>query len=190
MTRDPGDVHVCALAIAGSADLLFTFDQRLSERAAATPRRRGPRPRSLSSRAMRGAAAGLREDRRSSGRSLEWRSAARGVGLRLRASQRPCLRRVPPAPARIVGLEASSPTSAVVPLIGGGHPLLTRRGATQDTHRAAGRDPALDIRRLPRRSKRRRLVSHLGGSTAPKGAGHDLGTRSILVLPSVARRSA
>lgn len=27
MTRDPGDVHVCALAIAGSADLLFTFDR-------------------------------------------------------------------------------------------------------------------------------------------------------------------
>jgi predicted nucleic acid-binding protein len=27
MTRDPGDAHVCALAIAGSADLLFTFDR-------------------------------------------------------------------------------------------------------------------------------------------------------------------
>jgi predicted nucleic acid-binding protein len=27
MTRDPGDMHVCALAIAGSADLLFTFDR-------------------------------------------------------------------------------------------------------------------------------------------------------------------
>lgn len=27
MTRDPGDVHVCSLAIAGSADLLFTFDR-------------------------------------------------------------------------------------------------------------------------------------------------------------------
>jgi predicted nucleic acid-binding protein len=27
MTRDPDDVHVCALAIAGSADLLFTFDR-------------------------------------------------------------------------------------------------------------------------------------------------------------------
>jgi len=27
MTRDPGDTHVCALAIAGSADLLFTFDR-------------------------------------------------------------------------------------------------------------------------------------------------------------------
>ncbi|MBK5221063.1 MAG: PIN domain-containing protein [Thermoleophilia bacterium] len=27
MTRDPGDVHVCALAIASSADLLFTFDR-------------------------------------------------------------------------------------------------------------------------------------------------------------------
>jgi predicted nucleic acid-binding protein len=27
MTRDPADVHVCALAIAGSADLLFTFDR-------------------------------------------------------------------------------------------------------------------------------------------------------------------
>jgi predicted nucleic acid-binding protein len=27
MTQDPGDVHVCALAIAGSADLLFTFDR-------------------------------------------------------------------------------------------------------------------------------------------------------------------
>ena len=27
MTRDSGDVHVCALAIAGSADLLFTFDR-------------------------------------------------------------------------------------------------------------------------------------------------------------------
>jgi len=27
MTRDPGDSHVCALAIAGSADLLFTFDR-------------------------------------------------------------------------------------------------------------------------------------------------------------------
>jgi predicted nucleic acid-binding protein len=27
MTRDPGDVHVCALAIAGSADLLFSFDR-------------------------------------------------------------------------------------------------------------------------------------------------------------------
>lgn len=27
MTRDSGDAHVCALAIAGSADLLFTFDR-------------------------------------------------------------------------------------------------------------------------------------------------------------------
>jgi predicted nucleic acid-binding protein len=27
MTRYPGDTHVCALAIAGSADLLFTFDR-------------------------------------------------------------------------------------------------------------------------------------------------------------------
>jgi len=27
MTRDFGDAHVCALAIAGSADLLFTFDR-------------------------------------------------------------------------------------------------------------------------------------------------------------------
>jgi hypothetical protein len=27
MTRGPGDVHVCSLAIAGSADLLFTFDR-------------------------------------------------------------------------------------------------------------------------------------------------------------------
>jgi predicted nucleic acid-binding protein len=27
MTRDPGDRHVCALAVAGSADLLFTFDR-------------------------------------------------------------------------------------------------------------------------------------------------------------------
>jgi predicted nucleic acid-binding protein len=27
MTRDPDDVHVCSLAIAGSADLLFTFDR-------------------------------------------------------------------------------------------------------------------------------------------------------------------
>lgn len=27
MTRDPDDVHVCALAVAGSADLLFTFDR-------------------------------------------------------------------------------------------------------------------------------------------------------------------
>lgn len=27
MTQDPGDVHVCALAIAGSVDLLFTFDR-------------------------------------------------------------------------------------------------------------------------------------------------------------------
>lgn len=27
MTRDPDDVHICALAIAGSADLLFTFDR-------------------------------------------------------------------------------------------------------------------------------------------------------------------
>jgi predicted nucleic acid-binding protein len=27
MTRDPGDAHVCALAIAGSVDLLFTFDR-------------------------------------------------------------------------------------------------------------------------------------------------------------------
>lgn len=27
MTHDPGDVHVCSLAIAGSADLLFTFDR-------------------------------------------------------------------------------------------------------------------------------------------------------------------
>lgn len=27
MTRDPGDMHVCALAIAGSVDLLFTFDR-------------------------------------------------------------------------------------------------------------------------------------------------------------------
>ena len=27
MTRDPGDVHVCSLVIAGSADLLFTFDR-------------------------------------------------------------------------------------------------------------------------------------------------------------------
>jgi len=27
MTRDPGDVHVCSLAIASSADLLFTFDR-------------------------------------------------------------------------------------------------------------------------------------------------------------------
>lgn len=27
LTRDPGDVHVCALAIAGGADYLFTFDR-------------------------------------------------------------------------------------------------------------------------------------------------------------------
>lgn len=27
LTRDPGDEHVCALAIAGQADLLFTFDR-------------------------------------------------------------------------------------------------------------------------------------------------------------------
>lgn len=27
LTRDPGDVHVCALAGAGSAELLFTFDR-------------------------------------------------------------------------------------------------------------------------------------------------------------------
>jgi len=27
MTRDPGDVHVCSLVIAGSVDLLFTFDR-------------------------------------------------------------------------------------------------------------------------------------------------------------------
>jgi predicted nucleic acid-binding protein len=27
MTRDPGDAHVCALAIVGSVDLLFTFDR-------------------------------------------------------------------------------------------------------------------------------------------------------------------
>jgi len=27
LTRDPKDVHVCALAIAGNAELLFTFDR-------------------------------------------------------------------------------------------------------------------------------------------------------------------
>jgi len=27
LTRDPGDVHVCGLAIAGGAELLFTFDR-------------------------------------------------------------------------------------------------------------------------------------------------------------------
>jgi hypothetical protein len=27
LTRDPGDEHVCALAIAGAADLLFTHDR-------------------------------------------------------------------------------------------------------------------------------------------------------------------
>ena len=27
LTRDPEDVHVCALAIAGNAELLFTFDR-------------------------------------------------------------------------------------------------------------------------------------------------------------------
>ncbi|MGE5283004.1 MAG: PIN domain-containing protein [Chloroflexota bacterium] len=27
LTRDPGDAHVCALAIAGGVDLLFTFDR-------------------------------------------------------------------------------------------------------------------------------------------------------------------
>ena len=88
LTRDLGDVHVCALAIAGNAELLFTFDRGYLKEPLRGHGVEVPDLDQFLVDQCRGAAGGVRPDCRAPGRSMERRSPCGGIARRVQSSER------------------------------------------------------------------------------------------------------